>query len=370
MIYLDHNASSPLRPIAAIALQRAFEKGGNPSSPHGLGRAARRILEEARENFLHALGWADSRVVFTSGGTESAVLGVMGLAQAHRRDRGAHRVLLGPIEHGCVNWAAEQLRAASFEVEVLAADPEGRVNAAAAVARIDENVALIALMGANNETGVLQPVGAVARAASERGVPVVCDVAPVIGHLDLADLGPVTALAVSGHKFGGPMGVGALVWRGEVAPLPLWYGGGQERGVRPGTEAVPLVAGLVAAWEEALANRVRGDTGQCGEALARGVASIAGATVLASSAPRLASTVGLHLADVPAERLVEAMDAQGVVIARPPDGRSPTLAALGFSPEVMRQCVRLSYGWNTTVADLEEATQRLSQTALALRSEA
>lgn len=242
-VYLDHAASSPLRP-EALAAMSAYDAsaiaGANPNSLHTLGRRAARELDGARRALVDCLGghFRPSDVTLTSGGTESNNLAVIGLAEGARgRDSRRRRVVVSAIEHDSVLDLVGPLHERGFEVDLVRPDRSGVVRPEALEALLDETCALVSVMYANNETGVIQPVSALARAAHAAGALFHTDAVQALGHVPL-DLGEVDAVSVAAHKLGGPVGVGALVCRGRAPLRPLSFGGGQEQGRRAGTQDV------------------------------------------------------------------------------------------------------------------------------------
>lgn len=325
---LDANATEPLRPEAREALLRALETGGNPSSVHGGGRAARRILEEARRAVAARFG---GEVVFTSGGTEANALALHALLPGRR-------VLLGATEHAAVRAAAPQ------GASVLPVHRDGTLDLAALEAALRGGPpALVCAMAANNETGVLHPlpeIGALCRAHGALMHVDAVQAARLSGEL------PGDTLALSGHKLGGPPGAGALVLRGGLALTPLIPGGGQEQGRRGGTEALPAIAGLAAA--------LLAPYDAAGLAALRDAVEAAlgeGATIAGSGAPRLPNTVLAVLPGVAAETVVIALDLAGVRVSAGAAcssgkvARSHVLEAMGFGEDA-GSGIRLSLPWN------------------------
>src|SRR3954470_17927092 len=257
-VYLDHAATTPMVPAAVEAMTARLLDVGNPSSLHASGRHARRVVEESRETIAQALGCRPGEVVFTSGGTEADNLALKGIYWSRRvGDPRRTRVLSTAVEHHAVldplHWLAG---AEGAEVELLPVDGLGRLDVAAlreSVERDPGSVALISVMWANNEVGTLQPVEDVVAIAAEHGIPVHTDAVQAIGSVpvDFARSG-VDALTLTGHKVGGPYGVGALVVRRELDVVPLVHGGGQERDIRSGTIDPPAIAGFAAAVELAV----------------------------------------------------------------------------------------------------------------------
>lgn len=258
---LDHAATTPVRPAALAAFAEAAALGANPASLHTAGRRAKLVLEQARERLAAAVGAHPSEVVLTSGGTEADNLAVQGLYRAARAaDPHRTRIVLTGIEHHAVLDAVDWLvRHEGAEAVLVPVDAEGRVDPAAweaALAQAPERTALATLMWANNEVGTVQPVAEAARRAAAHGVPFHTDAVQAVGALDVdfAASGAAT-LALSGHKIGAPVGVGALLVRRDVTLEPVVHGGGQERRLRSGTVSVALAAALAAAVEEAVAER-------------------------------------------------------------------------------------------------------------------
>lgn len=245
--YLDHAASSPTLPEAVAAMQHTLGLPGNPSSLHTAGRAARRLLEEARESLAADLGARATEVVFTSGGTEANNLALLGLADPDRPE-----VALSAIEHPSVAAAVDRLAA----TVILPVGPTGHLDLAAAARLVGTGTGLVSVMWVNNETGSVQPLAEVVSLARAAGALVHSDAVQAFGHLpvDFDSVG-LDLMSVSAHKLGGPVGVGALVVRRGVRLVPFGFGGGQEARLRSGTVPVALVAGFAAAAR--VATRVR-----------------------------------------------------------------------------------------------------------------
>jgi cysteine desulfurase len=257
-VYLDHAATTPMLPVAIEAMTRHLGETGNPSSLHASGRRARRVVEEARETIAQALDCRPGDVVFTSGGTESDNLALKGTYWARRdADPRRVRVLASAIEHHAVldplMWLAEEEGA---EVELLPVDEQGRLRVEVlreSIERDPGSVALVSVMWANNEVGTLQPVDEVVALAAPHGIPVHTDAVQALGAVpvDFAASG-VDLMTITGHKVGGPYGVGALLVRRELEVTAMMHGGGQERDIRSGTLDAPAIAGFAAAVEAAV----------------------------------------------------------------------------------------------------------------------
>jgi len=257
-VYLDHAATTPMVPAAIEAMTRHLSDVGNPSSLHASGRRARRVVEEARETIALALSCRPGDVVFTSGGTEADNLALKGTFWSRREaDPRRTRILSTAVEHHAVLdpliWLAEEIGA---EVELLPVDETGRLELDAlrsAVDRDPESVALISVMWANNEVGTLQPIDEMVAIAAPHGIPVHTDAIQAVGAVpvDFSAIG-VDLMTITGHKIGGPFGVGALLVRRELEVTAMLHGGGQERDIRSGTLDAPAIAGFAAAVEAAV----------------------------------------------------------------------------------------------------------------------
>lgn len=260
-VYLDHAATTAVLPEVVAAVTEQMARTGNASSLHSAGRRARRVVEESRERIADALGVRPSEVIFTSGGTESDNLAVKGTYAARRaRDPRRTRLLVSGVEHHAVlDPVLYLVEHHGAEVTWLEPDPDGLVPVAAleeALARGTEDVALVSLMWANNEVGTVQPVAEAAALAREHGIPFHTDAVQALGQVPLR-LGEVGAdlVTLTGHKVGGPLGVGLLVAGRDQSPVPLTHGGGQERQLRSGTLDVAGIAGLAVAVEHAVAHQ-------------------------------------------------------------------------------------------------------------------
>ncbi len=348
-VYLDYNATAPLRPAAADAMARAQRLTGNPSSVHSFGRQARAAVETAREQVAALAGAKPAQVVFTSGGTEANNLAVA--------CSGGARILVSTIEHDSILSAAP-----TAERIPVTADGIADLAALEKLLQSDSRPALVCVMVANNETGVIQPLAEVVAIAHRAGALVHGDAVQAAGKLplDFAALG-VDLMSLSAHKFGGPKGAGALIVADAVPFTAQLRGGGQERGRRAGTENVAAIAGFGAA-----AVAVRRDLPDL-EAIAamrdwleRDVGADVPATrIVGAGAQRLANTSCLALPGVGAETLVMALDLAGVAVSagsacssgkvRP----SHVLTAMGLGPEIAGSAIRVSLGWASTGADVE-----------------
>lgn len=369
-VYLDHNATSPLRPQARAAMLEVLDAPGNASSVHFEGRAARAGLERARAAVAALVGGAARSVVFTSGATEAVALALHPELELGGQKRPCDVLLASAVEHPAV------LRGHRFDrMELVPVDREGRLDLDALEARLRHHRAagrraLVALMAANNETGVLQPVAQAARLAHEHDGVIFCDAVQAAGRvaLDMAAL-DIDLLALSAHKLGGPQGAGAVVARqAEFRVPPLVAGGGQERNRRAGTENVAAIAGFAAA-----ARVARG----CGDAqrleplrqrLERQVlAEVPGAVVIGSGAERLPSTSMLAFSGLRAETLVIALDlahisvSAGSACSSGKVGASHVLEAMGVDEGLAAGAIRLSLGWSSREEDVDRVVAALQK---------
>jgi cysteine desulfurase len=361
--YFDWNATTPLRPQAAEALREALAVPGNPSSVHAEGRAARRLVEEAREEVAALVAARPGDVFFTSSGTEANMLALTPAIQTADERRPREKLLISAIEHSSVRTGGRFPPGAVADIAVAA---DGRVALAAlADALAKASRPLVSIMLANNETGVVQPIAQAAAIVHEAGGLLHVDAVQAVGRIacDIKALG-ADLLTLSAHKIGGPKGVGALVRAREDIhfPDPLIRGGGQERGLRAGTENVAGIAAFGAAAaavrrqgeaeaERMLALRNRLETGL--------KAVTPGAVIFGAAAERLPNTTLFAAEGMKAETAVISFDLEGIAVssgAACSSGKvqpSHVLAAMGVSPALTRGAVRLSLGWSTTETDVE-----------------
>jgi len=365
MPYLDHAATTPMRPEAIAAVTTAMAEVGNPSSLHGAGRCARRHVEESRERLAAAIGARPSEVIFTSGGTESDNLAVKGLFWARRdADPRRRRIVASPIEHHAVLDALEWLAAhEGAELSWLPVDAAGRVEPSALRSAMDDDVALVTVMWANNEIGTIQPIAKLAAIARAAGVPFHSDAVQAVGAVpvDFATSG-VDALTLTGHKVGGPVGAGALLLRRDATVVPLLHGGGQERDVRSGTLDVAGTAGLAVAVDAAVAAQPleAPRLGALRDQLVDGVRRII-ADVVVNGHPtgHLPGIAHLSFPGCPGDSLLMLLDARGIEcstgsacsagVAQP----SHVLLAIGADAALARSSLRFSLGRTSTVDDVE-----------------
>ncbi len=371
-VYLDHNATTPIAPSVLEAML-PFLRGqhGNASSRHELGTVARRAVERAREQVGAAVGAQPSQVVFTSGGTEANNLFIKGAAAVLR----PQQVVVGAIDHPCVAMPAKDLRRTGWTLRRLAVDAEGVADLADLDAALQVPTGIVSMMLANNETGVLQPVAAIAARARAARAWLHSDAVQALGKVpvDFEALG-VHALTVSAHKLRGPKGAGALVLDKRIELRPLLHGGGHEAGMRSGTENVPAIVGFGAACELAVADLAAFDA-HC-RALRDDLdvrLEAAGATVFGAAAPRIPNTTCFAFDGIDGETLVIELDRLGFCVASGSacsshsTEPSATLLAMGVSPELARGAVRVSFGPDNDARQASDFAAAVVATAGRLR---
>ncbi|MCX4819536.1 cysteine desulfurase [Streptomyces sp. NBC_01142] len=374
MAYLDHAATTPMLPEAVEAMTAQLTVTGNASALHAAGRRSRRAVEEARETLAEALGARPSEVVFTSGGTEADNLAVKGLYWSRRdADPARTRVLASPVEHhavlDAVDWLGEHEGAT---VEFLPVDAYGRVHPEAlreAIERNPDDVALATVMWANNEIGTILPVAELAAVAREFGVPMHADAVQAFGQLevDFAASG-LAAMTVSGHKIGGPYGIGALLLGREYSPVPVLHGGGQERHVRSGTLDAPAIAAFAVAGRLAAERRedFAREIGALRDELVRAVRTAVPDAILGGDPDgRLPANAHFTFPGCEGDSLLLLLDAQGIEcstgsactagVAQP----SHVLLATGTDPDLARGTLRFSLGSTSTKADVDAVAEAI-----------
>ena len=364
--YLDHAASTALLPEAGEAWHAAASLLGNPSSLHASGRAARRIVEEARESIADDLCVRPSEVIFTSGGTEADNLAVKGLAWA-RPD--ASRILCSSVEHHAVLdpvvWLGEQGRV----IDWLPVDGLGRVDPEVLRERLGGDVALCTVMWANNEVGTVQPIAEIAARCGEAGIAFHTDAVQAIGQLPVdGSLPGLTSLAVSGHKIGAPVGTGALILRRDARVVPVMHGGGQEREVRSGTLDAAGIAALGVALHHAVSTQADHAARMIGlrQELIEGILRLApDAIVNGDPVERLPGNVHVAFPGCEGDTLLMLLDASGVecstgsaCTAGVPEP-SHVLEAMGVDPALARGSLRFSLGWPSTPGDVDRVLAAL-----------
>lgn len=375
-IYLDHNATTPLRPEARAAMAPYLETSfGNPESLHRYGQQARVAVERARVACAKVLNCAAEEIVFTSGGTEANNLALRGLAWA-RRER-SMRVACSAIEHACVRETARALEAQGFSAAWIAPSAEGRVPTKAVARAIKGGAAVCALMLANNETGVVQPAAEAAAVCRTQGVPLHVDAVQAPGKLplDVEALGCAT-LALGAHKFGGPKGAGLLYIRRGVPVVPQLAGGHQENGLRGGTHDVAGIVGMAEALHLAEAERPASAARlrNLRERLEASIcAKIQDAVVHGRRADRVANTSFISFPGLRGEALVRALDVEGLAVstgAACSEGTSTpshVLEAMGLAPDLAAAGVRFSLGASTTEQEIAQAVEVVARVVERMR---
>jgi cysteine desulfurase len=382
--YFDHAASAPRRDEVADAMSR-WQHGvvGNPSGSHRAAREARRAVEEARDEVAAFVGVKPGGVIFTAGGTESCHLAVTGVANYHRRHHDKTSIVLSRIEHQAVIDAVEMMARdyESVSARYVEVDGDGVVDLDSLATAIDAHTAVVSVMSANNETGVVQPldgVSSVVEASLGEDAVTHTDAVAAAPWLDLADItARIDMISICAHKIGGPVNSGALILRGDVKLDAMVPGGGQERGRRGGTVDVASAVGLATAVRitakerDEVTARVAGFQRQ----LLAALTNLDGCAATASGATRLPGTVHLTFAGLASDELIFLLDQEGVCAAAASSCSSGAavashvLAAMGMAPERARGSLRLSMGAETTQSDVEALIVILSSVVERLHAE-
>jgi len=383
--YFDHAASAPRRDEVADAMA-PWQHGvvGNPSGSHKAARDARRAVEEARDEVAAFLGAKPGGVIFTGGGTESCALAISGVTSLHRRTHANSEILISRIEHHAVSDAAEKLAHDFDNVRVgfIDVDRDGVVDLDSLMSQLSDDTALVSVMAANNETGVLQPldgVSSLSKSIIPGGVLTHSDAVAAASWVKLATMTATTdMISICAHKIGGPVNSGALILRSDIALEALIPGGGQERGRRGGTVDVAAAVGLAAALRvttkelDDVVDRVL----DLQEKLVAAVSLIPGCVVTGRAALRVPGTVHVTFDDLASDELLFLLDQEGVCASAAAScssgaaNPSHVLAAMGVSRERARGSVRLSMGAETTDADVDAVIAILSNVVFRLRAEA
>lgn len=375
LVYLDFNATTPVAPEVRQAVLETFDAAwANPSSGHLPGRLARRAVEEARARVAALVGCEADEIVFTSGGTESDNAAIFGVAEA-LRGRGRH-VVVTAVEHAAVEEPCRTLEQRGFEVSRVDVDAQGVVDPAAVERAIRPDTILVSVIHAQNETGAIQPVGAIARIARSRGILLHTDAAQSVGKIPVS-VGALGCdlLSVAGHKLHAPKGVGALYVRRGTPLVPLLRGAPHEGGRRAGTENVAGIAGLGAAcelaaheleWRMERTERLRDRL----EAALRD--ALPDLVVHASRAPRLPNTSSVAIPGAPADRMLAALDgvaaSPGAACHAGRSEPSRILLAMGVPDDLARCTLRFSVGRTTTEEEVDAAAARIAAAAERVRS--
>jgi len=367
-VFLDHAATSPCRVASLEALQGALAQLGNPSSVHGHGQNTRAILEDARDQVAASLGANRSEIVFTSGGTEANNHAIKGIFWARRQENQRrkvivtaateHHALLDPIDWLVEHEGAEVVNVAVSQNGMLDLDDLNEV-----LQMRQAEIAFVSLMWVNNETGVITDIPKVCETATNLGIPVHSDAIAAIGHVEVDfSASGLTAMSISGHKFGAPIGVGALVVARDFSPVSLLHGGGQERGLRSGTMNYPLAAALGAACQEAVTDRAERQErlGKLRNRLEDEVVrAIPNAIVTAKDAIRVDHNAHIIFPGTQSDNLLFLLDQEGVSVSAGSAcqagvlGASHVLVAMGYSEELASACLRITLGHTTTEQEVE-----------------
>jgi cysteine desulfurase len=383
VVYLDHNATTPLDPrVREAMLPWLGERFGNPSSIHRVGQAARNAVEEAREHVAALIGARPPEVVFTASGTEANDTVVASAVESARRSAGGGgHLAIAAIEHPSVRQAAARAARAGLEVTRVPPGEDGVVPAAAMIDALRPDTLLACLMLANNEVGTLQPVAAVAAECRARGIPLLCDAVQAVGKVpvDVASLG-LDLLVLGAHKFGGPLGAAALWIRDGVEVESLLVGGSQERRRRAGTENVAAIVGLGAAAalaRDEMDGQLRPprplQLAALRDRFEAGLRAVPGAIVHCRTAPRLPNTSHVAFAGVEGEALLIRLDLAGFAVSTGSACSSgtvepsQTLLAMGLSPAEALSSIRVSFGIANQAAEVDRFLAALAGEVAALR---
>jgi len=371
-VYLDHNATTSLDSrVLEVMLPWLREQSGNPTSRHIFGRSARTAIEHARAQVAEACGAYASQVVFTATGTEANNFAVKGIAA----NQSETQILYSAIEHPCVSRPAISLRQLGWESSQIAVDQNGSLNIAQLESLLGVKTSLVSVMLANNETGVIQNIAAVAELARKTGALMHTDAVQGLGKLPLnfIDLN-VHAMTISSHKIHGPQGAAALVLDKRVDIQPLLHGGGQERGLRSGTENIAAIVGFGMACELAVANlnNFASHTQALRDQLEQGLKAL-NATIFSNQARRIPNTSFFAIEGIEGETLVTALDRKGFAVASgsacSSDSTEPShvLLAMGVPPDLARGAVRVSFGAHNTTEQVTNFLDTLKNEILRLK---
>jgi cysteine desulfurase len=375
LVYLDNAATTPLDSrVLEVMLSHLRGSWGNPSSLHASGTTAREAVEGARASVAGMVGASPGEILFTGGGTESDNLAILGLARAAPPEK--RHVVVSRVEHAAVREATRRLEAEGFEVTRVEVDSDGLVDPTEFEDALRPDTALAAVVWANNEVGTVEPVEVLAGICAARGVPLHSDAVQAAGRLPLAVAEvPVATLAISSHKLYGPQGVGALYVRDGVALDPIVYGGGQERGLRSGTENVAGVIGLGEAARlarEELEERARHETG-LRDRIVAGATEIPGVRLNGHPTERLSNNVHLTVEGVEAEGLVLFLDSLGYAVGSGSacgsagHKASPVLLAMGRDEREAFSSVRITVGKENSIEEVEGFLEAFSAAVARLR---
>ena len=372
-IYLDHNATTPIRPEVVEAMARCYaEYHANPASQHRPGQRAHRVLEDAREKTAAILG-ADltgvraDRLIFTASGTEANNIAVLGIARA--AGPGPGQIVISAVEHQSVIEPAEYLLEQGWRLDTLRVTPEGVVRPEDLPPLLGEQTRLVSVIWGNHETGAIQPIGQLAEICNSGGIPFHTDAVQTVGKIpvDFRATG-AAAMSFAAHKFQGPLGIGGLILRHDVPIMPIQFGGHHQFGLRPGTEPVALAVGMLTALElwqreqELQRRHMEAMRDRFEQGLKAAMPEI---IVHSAAAERLPQTSSIAFPGVDAQILLVALDMAGVACsvgsacASGSSELSPTLRAMGLPNEIVASSLRFSLGPGTTQEEIDEAVGRI-----------
>jgi cysteine desulfurase len=380
LVYLDNAATTPVRPevLEAMLPYLGADAFGNPSSAHRFGRAARVGIEEAKRTIANVLGAEPNQVIFTSGGTEADNLAIIGAALAARERGGPFRVAVSAIEHKAILAAAHAVTHLGGEEVILPVSSAGLVDEAALAAAIERGLAVVSVMWVNNEVGVVQPVAELAERCRAAGVCFHSDAVQAFGKIpvSLSDV-PCTLLTISGHKIGAPKGIGALIVRDRRAVEAIIHGGGQQFGIRPGTENVPGIIALgravelAAAEQAASAARLQALRDDLERQL---LAVVPDAVINGWHSPRAPHVTNVSIPGTDSEALLMHLDLAGIACSSGSACStgavepSHVLTAMGVPPELGVAALRFSFGKENTAADVDTVIAALPKIVEKVRS--
>ncbi|WP_229007094.1 cysteine desulfurase family protein [Methylophilus sp. Leaf408] len=365
-VYFDHNSTTALKPeVLQAMLPWLSQTAGNATSRHIYGRNVRDAVEAARKEIAECVGVQASQVVFTSGGTEANNFAVKGITT----NLTPTQILVSAIEHPCVSRPAQSLAWHEWKVQTLKVNTQGVIDLADAEQKLNTHTGLVSAMLANNETGAIQPIAELAALTKAKGALLHTDAVQAFGKLevDFGALG-VNAMTISSHKIGGPVGVGALILDKRVDIAPLLHGGGQERGLRSGTENVAGIVGFAKACKLAVATLKMRSMAQtkCRDQLETGLQNL-NAVIFGQQAERLPNTSFFAIPNIEGETLVTALDKAGYAVASgsacSSDSTEPShvLLAMGIEPDLARSAVRVSLGESNSEAEVQGFLKALQQ---------
>ena len=367
-VFLDHAATTPCRDASLKALQDALKQLGNPSSVHGHGQNTRAILEDARDQVAASLGANRSEIVFTSGGTEANNQAIKGIFWARMQQDPRRKVIVtAATEHHAlldpIDWLVEHEGAEVVNVAVSQSGMVDLADLSELLYKRQTEISFVSLMWVNNETGVITDIPRVCEMAKKLGIPVHSDAIAAVGHIEVDfTASGLTAMSISGHKLGAPIGVGALVVARDFSPVSLLHGGGQERGLRSGTMNYPLAAALGAACQEAVGDRDERQSrmGKLRDRIEEAVVSaIPSALVTAKEADRVDQNSHIIFPGTQSDNLLFLLDQEGVSVSAGSAcqagvlGASHVLVAMGYSEELASACLRITLGHTTNEEDVE-----------------